>query len=346
VKTSVLLIGNFLSSSGGSRGVCEELALRLADDGAPVTSTSRQRNRVLRMLDMIHTVISQRRKYSVAQVDVFSGAAFRWAEMACATLRWLNKSYILTLHGGNLPEFAQRNPARVRRLLSSSKIVTAPSHFLLEKMSPYRSDLVLVLNALDIGRCPLRLRDHAKPSLVWLRAFHEIYNPSLAPKVLKLLIEKFPDAQLTMVGSDKKDGSWQRTIRIATELGVMDRICWQNGVKKKDVPSWLNRGDIFLNTTNVDNAPVSVIEAMACGLCVVSTNVGGLPYLLKDEHDALLVPAGDSARMAQSVELLLNDQNLTQKLSQNGRAKAELHDWSVVLPQWETLFRSLAKEPK
>lgn len=345
MKTSVLLIGNFLSASGGSRGVCEELAWRLAAGGASVMTTSRKRNRLLRVMDMLGTAIFQRRKYSAAQVDVFSGAAFLWAEAACAILQFLKKPFVLTLHGGKLPEFAKQNPGRVCRLLSSARIVTAPSQYLLQKMSPYRSDLCLVLNALDTSRYSFRLRNSAKPSLVWLRAFHEIYNPSLAPKVLKLVSEKFPDAQLTMVGPDKKDGSLERMIRVAVELGVMDRICFQNGVEKKDVPTWLKRGDVFLNTTNVDNAPVSVIEAMACGLCVVSTNVGGLPLLLEDQQNALLVPPNDSERMAEAVERVLTDHSLAQKLSENARNKAEQHDWSVILPQWEDLFRSLATQP-
>lgn len=346
MKTSVLLVGTFLSASGGSRGVCEELALRLETSGVDVITTSRKRNRILRMLDMAGTVVSQRRKYSVAQVDVFSGASFCWAEMACALLRCLKKPFILTLHGGKLPEFAKQNPARVRRLLSSAKIVTAPSAYLLEKMSRYRGDLRLVLNALDLAHYPFRLRHRAKPSFIWLRSFHEIYNPSLAPKVLHRLIGKFPDAQLTMVGPDKCDGSFQRVMRVATDLRVADRICFKNGVEKKDVPAWLNRGDIFLNTTNVDNAPVSVLEAMACGLCVVSTDAGGLRYLLKDNHDALLVPPENPERMAEAVERILTNHSLAPKLSQNARIKAERHDWSVILPQWKNLFRSLVPEPK
>jgi glycosyltransferase involved in cell wall biosynthesis len=337
----VLLISNFLSASGGSRGVCEELAIRLAENGALVITTSRKTGRIRRLLDMLGTTISQRKKYSVAQVDVFSGPAFFWAGAACAILRLLNKPFVLTLHGGNLPEFAQRHPARVRRLFSSANIVTAPSPFLIEKMSPYRSDLRLVVNALDIERYPFRLRTVANPSLVWLRSFHEIYNPSLAPKVLKLLAGKFPDIQLTMIGPDKKDGSLQRMTQTAGQLGVMDRICIAGAVSKSDVPTWMNRGDVFLNTTNVDNTPVSVLEAMACGLCVVSSNVGGLPYLLNNGHDALLVPANDAQRMAESVERILLNPTLAKHLSQNARAESEAHDWSVVLPHWENLLRSI-----
>jgi glycosyltransferase involved in cell wall biosynthesis len=296
-----------------------------------------------RLLDMVKTVYRRRREYAVAQVDVFSGSAFLWAEAVCAVLRRLGKPCILTLRGGNLPEFARRHPVRVRRLLRGAQAVTAPSRYLYERMAPYRPDLRLLPNALDLRAYPFRLRRNPAPGLVWLRAFHEIYNPSLGPKVLARLLPEFPDARLTMVGPDKGDGSLERARQTARDLGIAERVCFPGGVAKTEVPDWLQKGDIFLNTTNVDNTPVSVLEAMACGLCVVSTNVGGLPYLLNHEQDALLVPPDDAAAMASAVRRVLAEPGLSERLSANGRAKAGQHDWSVVLPQWEALFLSLAK---
>jgi glycosyltransferase involved in cell wall biosynthesis len=113
-------------------------------------------------------------------------------------------------------------------------------------------------------------------------------------------------------------------------------------VPKTQVPTVLNSGDIFLNTANVDNTPVSVIEAMACGLCVVSTNIGGLPHLLADEQDSLLVQPDDQAVMATAVSRILRETGLAQRLSRNARAKAEQFDWSNILPQWETLLMETA----
>jgi glycosyltransferase involved in cell wall biosynthesis len=113
------------------------------------------------------------------------------------------------------------------------------------------------------------------------------------------------------------------------------------GVANADVPQWLNSGDIFLNTAKVDNTPVSVMEAMACGLCVVSTNAGGIPDLLEHERDALLVPAGDARLMAAAVGRLLSDERLAAVISAGARRKAEERDWKHVLPLWTGLFDSL-----
>ena len=120
MKRSVLIIGNFLSASGGSRGVCEDLAERLAANGWHVLTASRRRPKLLRLADMLLTASRHRHEYAVAQIDVFSGPAFCWAEAVAWTLRRLDKPYVLTLHGGNLPEFAARWPGRVRLLLASA----------------------------------------------------------------------------------------------------------------------------------------------------------------------------------------------------------------------------------
>jgi len=156
--------------------------------------------------------------------------------------------------------------------------------------------------------------------------------------MLAQLISDFPNIHLTMVGPDKGDGSLQATQKVTEELGLNGHIAFPGGVPKASVPDWLDKSDIFINTTNVDNTPVSVLEAMACGLCVVSTNVGGIPYLLEHEKDALLVPPDDPKAMAEAVRRILIEPELAEHLSLNARQKAEKFDWQTVLPQWESLF--------
>src|SRR5262249_17817849 len=143
-KVSVLLVGNFLSSRIGSRTICEDLADQLTNAGWPILTVSDKVSRTARLADMLNTVWSRRHHYSVAHVDVYgTPMAFRWAEAACLALRLAKKPYVLTLHGGNIPEFARQHPGRVRRLLNSARLVTTPSRYLLEQMSVYRNNLLL-----------------------------------------------------------------------------------------------------------------------------------------------------------------------------------------------------------
>jgi glycosyltransferase involved in cell wall biosynthesis len=339
---SVLIVGNFLSGAGGSRGVCEDLAERLAGNGWKVVAASRKRPRLLRLADMVLTAVRHRQDYSVAQLDVFSGPAFVWAETVCWTLRRLGKPYVLTLHGGNLPAFASRWPGRVKRLLSSAKAVTAPSGYLKESLEPCYREITVIPNPIDIGRYPFRGRSPARPKLVWLRAFHEIYNPVMAPRVVAALAREFPDVELSMIGPDKGDGSFERTRAEARQRGVSERIGFPGQVPKECVPKALASADVFLNTSNVDNTPVSVIEAMASGLCIVSTEVGGMGYLCENGKEALLVPIGGTEAMVSAVRTVLGEAGLSGRLSRNARAKAERFGWSAVLPEWDGLLCGLA----
>jgi glycosyltransferase involved in cell wall biosynthesis len=342
-KGRVLLVGNFLSATLGNHNVCEGLAERLGTLGWKVITASDKPGRLRRLFDMAGTAWRRRHEYSVAHVDVYSGLAFDWAEAVCWTLRRAGKPYVLTLHGGNLPSFARRWPGRVKHLFQSAAAITTPSGYLLEQMSPYRADLLLLPNPLNISSYKFRLRERPRPRLIWLRAFQEMYNPSLTPKVIARLAPEFPDVHLTMIGHDKGDGSFQDTQRSIRELKISDRVQLTGGVPKTTVADWLQKGDIFLNTSNVDNTPISVLEAMANGLCVVSTGVGGVPYLLEDKHDALLVPPDNSEAMADAVRRILTEEGLAKRLSQNGRKKVEQFDWLTILPQWEKLLTIVAE---
>jgi glycosyltransferase involved in cell wall biosynthesis len=335
---NVLLVGNFLSAATGVRGVSEDLAERLTDLGWNVLTTSNRPGRLTRLLDIVSTIWNKRSMYELANIEVYSGLAFGLAEIACLMLKTIQKPFALTLHGGDLPSFSRKWPGRVSRLLASATVVTTPSEYLKEKMKNFRSDIHIIPNAVVIERYGFRVRNHLYPHLIWLRAFHEIYNPSLAPKVIKILSDKYPEVHLMMIGPDKGDGSLQRTMQLTYALKIEDKITFPGKIEKKDVSVWLQKGDVFINTTNFDNTPVSLIEAMACGLCVVSTNVGGLPFLLENEVDALLVPPDDPTAMAAVVHRILQEPSLAERLSTNARRKAEQLDWSVVLQQWEKLF--------
>jgi glycosyltransferase involved in cell wall biosynthesis len=337
-RRGVLVVGVFTSAWRPYRGVCEDLASQLSASDMSVVTTSGKRGRVSRVADMLTTAWRRRRQYEIAQVDVYSGRAFLWAEAVCGLLKWLKKPYVLTLHGGNLPSFASEHPGRVRKLLDSAEAVTAPSSYLVENFRGIRPDVQLIPNAIFIERYPFRLREAVRPRLIWMRSFHEIYDPALAVAVLGELARDETNVTLTMVGPDKKDGSYPRARAAGVRLGIADRVRFVGGVANTEVPGWLCSGDIFLNTARVDNTPVSVVEAMACGLCVVSTNVGGIRSLLEHGRDALLVPGGDARAMAAAVRRLLCERGLAGVISLRGRQKAEERDWKHILPLWTRLL--------
>ena len=340
---SILLIGNFLSERGGNRGISEELMTRLREIDWHVLYASDQPNKILRLLDMVFKAIMHRGQYQLAHIDVFSGPAFIFAEVLGRLFNWLHKPFVCTLRGGNLPVFEKNHPRRVQGLLSRAAQVVTPSRFLYTHFLDICENITIIPNGIELSRYPFQYRENPEAKLIWLRAFHNIYNPSMVPKVLDVLRSKGILAICTMIGPDKGDNSLQFMLAEAIRLKIMDQITIIPGVPKVTVPDVIREGDIFLNTTNFDNTPVSVIEAMACGLCVVSTDVGGLPYLLEHNVDALLVPPEDITEMATAVQRVLSEPGLAKKLSTNARKKAQQFDWSAILPQWESIFTSLIR---
>jgi glycosyltransferase involved in cell wall biosynthesis len=338
----VLIVGNFLHSATGTFGVCEGLAAELSTAGWDVVTTSGRPRRLARLADMLTTIWRERERYAVAQVDVYSGSAFYWAEASCWLLRRIGRPYILTLHGGALPAFAARHPDRVARLLNSAAVVTTPSGYLVAELSHYRRDMILQPNPIAAAQYPFRVRRTPEPRLLWVRAFHQIYNPIMALRVVASLQHDYPGVHLTMVGPDRGDGTREKTIAAAAELGIAGRVTLPGAVAKSSLPEVFAGHDIFLNTTNVDNTPVTVVEAMACGMCVITTSVGGVPYLVRHEEDALLVDANDAEGMSAAVRRVLNTPDVAERLSLGARQNALGRDWSILLPRWERLLNDVS----
>jgi len=335
---SVLFVGAYPKPAPLERFVSGDLALRLQSLEWKVLVTSRRMGRVARALAMPLDIWRWRRRYALACVDVFSGPAFAWAEVACAQLRRLRKPYVLTLHGGNLPAFSRLHPGRVPKLLATAAAVTCPSAYLWTEMAPLRPDLLVLPNGLDLQRYALPVPRPPGHNLIWVRAFHELYNPALAIEALDRIRRDHPLARLTMIGPDKGDGSLRRTRSAVQRLGLTGAVAFPGAIPKRDVARHLAQAGVFLNTANCDNTPVSVLEALACGLPVVSTRVGGVPYLLAHGRTALLVPPGDARAMAAAVGRLLADPGLAADLGARGRQLAESFDWSHILPQWQELL--------
>ena len=159
----------------------------------------------------------------------------------------------------------------------------------------------------------------------------------MAIDVLICLKELGHEAELCMVGPDT-DGSLEKVKTYAKNIGVKPKFA---GKLTKE--EWINISEdynIFMNTTNYDNLPVSIIEAMALGFPIVSTEVGGISYLIKNEEDGLLSPKNDAKVMAENIIWIFEDEKLRTQLSINARRNAEKFDWGSIKNQWNIILNS------
>jgi glycosyltransferase involved in cell wall biosynthesis len=339
-----LLVSNIFSAKSGNWGDCIDLANYLEQKGWQVITTSYLANRMARPFDMLKTALAHRHAYNVAEIEVYSGQAFMWAEAMSWLMRRLKKPYLLVLYGGNLPRFAHRWPKRVRHLLQSAPRVITPSVYLKENLAVYREDISIMRSPVRLANYPFQPRTAVRPNLAWLRAFHQIYLPDVPVQAVEQLKDEFPQITLTMYGADREDGTRLRVEQFIRKHALSDNIIIPGKIPKQAVPERLSQHDIFLNSTSAESFGVSVVEAAALGMCIVTTNVGELPYIWTHEHDALLVPPNDPQAMADAVRRILTEPGLAGRLSRHARATAERFEWETILPQWENLLVSLTEE--
>lgn len=328
---NLLYIGNKLSSHGFNKTTIETLGPLLEQEGFKVTYASSRKIQFFRIVDMLWSVFKNRNADYVL-IDTYSTSSFWYAFLTSQFCRLLKLKYIPFLHGGNLPDRFQKNPKICKAVFQNAYVNVAPSHFLLSKFTAFGIDNVIFIpNILEIQNYPFKKREKLKPKLLWVRSFAEIYNPKMALDVFMKLKTHYPEASLCMVGPDK-DGSLDITKKYASEFNIDVQFTGRLSQAEWTVLS--QDFDVFINTTHFDNTPVSVMEAMALGLAVVSTNVGGIPFFLTHNKDAQLVSDSDSDAMTSAIIKIIEDSDLSQTQINFARQKAETFDWKNVKLMW------------
>lgn len=338
MKPSLLYIGNDLTAKSQYQSTMATLSALLGQEGYKVIRTSSKQNKILRLLDMLFQLFKNRNQANYILIDTFSTSNFYYALATSQLARILHKKYIPILHGGNLPERLDRNPLLSRMIFQHAYANVAPSGYLQYEFGQRGYHTTYIPNVLPIEDYSFKVRKDLKPRILWVRAFARLYNPAMAIYVLEALKKSYPDAKLCMVGPDKGDGSLQETHKLVKALGLKDRVLFTGVLPKEEWHELSENYDIFINTTTIDNTPVSVMEAMALGLPVVSTRVGGLPYLIEDGEDGLLVASNHVTAMTEAIQKLLTDTDLVTKITSNARKKVEGFDWSVVREKWNELL--------
>jgi glycosyltransferase involved in cell wall biosynthesis len=306
-----------------------------------VTAASPFKNKMLRLLDMVRAVLKAKPS-DVVLIDTYSTLAFYYAWLCGNICRWRGIKYIPYLHGGNLPQRIDRNKKWLNAYFTHASLIVTPSAYLKEAVERRGYKRVrFIYNFIRLQNYPYKVRNKVSPRLLWVRSFHHLYNPEMAIRVLAELRKDFGDAKLCMVGPDK-DGSAEKCKDLAHTLGVADCIEFTGKLTRDGWIALSADYDLFINTTNYDNMPVSVIEAMAVGMAIVSTNAGGIPYLIRDEEDGLLVQKDDHLSMAERVKELVQDSAKAKHISAAARKKAEAFDWNCIKHSWLELIREYA----
>ncbi len=273
-------------------------------------------------------------------VHVFSNSYlsfFLFSFPAVAAGKVMGKRVLIHYHGGAAEKFLQGWFWLARLALESADTVIVPSGFLARVFARFRLRTVEIPNILPVEIFPFRERIPLRPHIVMARHLEPDYNVSCGLRAFAVLRKSYVDATLTIAG----DGSEKTKLAsLCQELGIARSVSFTGNVDNIKMKSLYDSADIYLNSSRVDNQPVSVLEAFACGLPVVTTAVGGIPYMTTYGKDAMLAPDNDAEQLAAHMLSLLHNPELSVQLIRNGRRRAEEHSWTLIYSKLSRLYQS------
>ena len=257
---------------------------------------------------------------------------------AILAARRLGKRVVLNYHSGAAAEHLERWGALVHPWLRRTDAIVVPSEYLRQVFEPHGYRARVIPNVVDTTRFGYRERLPLRPRLLSTRTLEPHYRVDHTLEAFGRLKERLPEATLTIAGSGPEE---DRLRRVATALGV-DGIQFLGRVEPASMPALYAEHDIFVNSSIVDNQPVSILEAFAAGLPVVSTATGDIAAMVRTGQSGRLVPVDDPGAMAEAVVTLLRDPEGTRQMVQRARGAAEAHTWPRVREAWAATYRGVA----
>ena len=277
-------------------------------------------------------------------VHVFSASytSFLLAPLPAVLIgRAFGRPVILNYHSGEAPDHLQRSSI-ARRTLARVNSNIVPSSFLVDVFREFGIHANVIPNLVDLDRFRFKPRGPLRPRLVSTRNFDALYNVACTIRAFRRVQDRWPDASLTLVGGGPQDGMLRQLVA-RLEL---KNVVFVGQVRPDEIAGYYTANDIYIQSPNIDNMPVSVIEAYASGLPVVSTAAGGVPAILTSGEEGLLAPLDDHEALAAHVLRLLDDSALAQRLARAAYARCRACTWPSVRGQWLAAYRDVLTRPE
>jgi glycosyltransferase involved in cell wall biosynthesis len=238
---------------------------------------------------------------------------------------------VVNYRGGEAGDFLRRSARSVRATLARAAALAVPSAFLQRVFAEQGVDSRVLPNVVDLARFhPAEnraRRDADAPHLLVARNLEPIYDVGTAIRAFAAVRATLPRARLSVAGS----GPELDVLRaLARDLGIEGAVAFTGRLDRDEMAALYPAADVVLNPSRVDNLPNSILEALASGVPVVSTDVGGVPFVVAHGKTALLVPAGDDRAMAEAALAVLRDGRLRADLVAAGLAEVQRYAWARV----------------
>ena len=283
-------------------------------------------------------LVREIRRADVVHVFSASYSSFLLAPLpAVIVAKMLGRPVILNYHSGEAPDHLRRSWIARHVLRRWVDVNIVPSAFLRDVLASFGIKANAVPNTIDLGDFRYRARDPLRPRFLSTRNFEPLYNVPCVLRAFALIQVRYPDASLTLVGAGSQDAA----LRSLTGALHLRNVSFLGRVPPSDIHRCYADADIYLQAPSIDNMPLSVIEAFASGLPVVSTGVGGIPIILTHGVHGLLAPADDAAALAEHAVTLLQEPDAARQLAAAALQTCAAYEWPVAREGWLAAYRSV-----
>jgi glycosyltransferase involved in cell wall biosynthesis len=351
----IVIIAPFPPPLGGMGVQAEQLRRFLESNGVSVVSisTNWKAKGPLGFLEVVpgirtifHFVHFLITTYSIASpktiFHIFSnsfGSFFLWTFTSVLICKWRRAPVIINYRGGHAEKFLQRWGKIALPVFRKADRVVVPSRFLEFVFLNHGISTKVIPNIISDKLQPERNPTDGMLHIIVNRNFEPIYNVACALRAFAIIQAYHPKARLTLIGDGSQRAQLERLVSI---LGLRN-IMFTGQIPNQKVIETLSTADLMLNPTNVDNMPISLLEAMAVGVPIVSTNVGGVPYLIDNRVNGILVDKNDHQAMARAALRILRSARLRKRLQRNAWREVRKCRWQSVWPLWHSAYFSLMK---
>jgi glycosyltransferase involved in cell wall biosynthesis len=215
--------------------------------------------------------------------------------------------------------------------------ILVPSAYLVDVFAKHGISASYIYNFVDTSRFKFRLRTTPKPVFLSNRNLRPLYNVACTIRAFSIVQQRFPEARLIVAG---EGGERPGLENLVVELGLRN-VEFIGRVEHDNMHLLYDRADIYLNSSNIDNMPVSIIEAYASGLPLVTTDAGGIPYIVTDEVTGLLVRCNDHEALAAAAIRYLTEEGFAARITVRAHEECQKYSWPNVRGQWVALYKEL-----
>ena len=345
----ITIVAPSLDILGGQGIQARDLADALEQDGLdvrflPVNPRFPRGFGWLRRIPIVRTLLNQAlyaftlpRLRHADVVHVFSASywSFLLAPVpAIIAARALGKRVILNYHSGEADDHLTHWGARVHPFLRRVDEIVVPSVYLKKVFESHGYAARVVRNIIDLSTFDFHARQPLEPRLLSCRNLEAHYRVEDVLEAFALVQKQVPEATLLVAGYGSQASQLQQQ---AEKLGV-EGVDFLGRVEPEAIPSLYDRTDIFLNASVVDNQPISILEAFAAGLAVVTTPTGDIPWMLEQEQLGVLVPHRSPEAMAGAVVALLKSPDRASRMTERARKAVGRYTWEQVRPEWLDVY--------